>query len=262
MARKQSSGIDALIDLLLLLAKAPPIISIPAALLGWLVFSQGWLIPDLESPYSELIATMLTMFLQVIAWGLAGAAVISTFYDLYRRFVYKQVSTTESLDDISWKDFEYYCQRWLELEGYSVPNHWDRGPDGGIDIRASKDGKDYIVQCKHWSRNVGVKPVRELFGVAQTEQSDSIFITSSNYTHDARLFAKKSGVSLITGDDLLSVPTHIEPEPQELEINKQPSLCPKCGSDLIERQAKKGANTGKAFFGCKGFPVCRYTQAI
>jgi hypothetical protein len=37
--------------------------------------------------------------------------------------------------------------------------------------------------------------------------------------------------------------------------------CPKCGSMLVKRMAKKGVNTGREFYGCSGFPRCRYTIA-
>lgn len=39
-------------------------------------------------------------------------------------------------------------------------------------------------------------------------------------------------------------------------------LCPKCGSKLILRTAKKGDNAGKQFYGCSSFPKCRYVQNI
>lgn len=38
------------------------------------------------------------------------------------------------------------------------------------------------------------------------------------------------------------------------------STCPKCGSQLVTRTAKKGANAGSTFLGCSGFPRCRYTN--
>ena len=34
-------------------------------------------------------------------------------------------------------------------------------------------------------------------------------------------------------------------------------ICPKCGSDMILRTAKKGANAGKQFWGCSNYPTCR-----
>jgi restriction system protein len=35
--------------------------------------------------------------------------------------------------------------------------------------------------------------------------------------------------------------------------------CPKCGSGLVERTAKRGPNAGNTFLGCSNFPKCRYT---
>ncbi len=33
--------------------------------------------------------------------------------------------------------------------------------------------------------------------------------------------------------------------------------CPKCGSDMVMREAKKGQNKGSKFWGCSRFPQCR-----
>lgn len=38
--------------------------------------------------------------------------------------------------------------------------------------------------------------------------------------------------------------------------------CPKCGSTLVERKAKRGARKGERFMACSAFPACRYTQAV
>lgn len=37
--------------------------------------------------------------------------------------------------------------------------------------------------------------------------------------------------------------------------------CPKCGSNLVQRTARQGANAGKTFFGCSAFPKCRYIKS-
>lgn len=39
-------------------------------------------------------------------------------------------------------------------------------------------------------------------------------------------------------------------------------ICPQCGKTLVLRTAKKGANIGKQFYGCSGFPNCRYIQNL
>ncbi|MCP5515622.1 MAG: NERD domain-containing protein [Verrucomicrobiales bacterium] len=44
------------------------------------------------------------------------------------------------------------------------------------------------------------------------------------------------------------------------ERHASTTTCPKCGSALVERTAKKGANAGSMFLGCSEFPRCRYTK--
>ena len=38
--------------------------------------------------------------------------------------------------------------------------------------------------------------------------------------------------------------------------------CPKCGSAMVLRTSKKGANAGKQFWGCSAFPKCRVVQNV
>lgn len=45
-------------------------------------------------------------------------------------------------------------------------------------------------------------------------------------------------------------------------VNVQKRYCPKCGSELVIRVAKKGENAGKKFYGCSKFPKCWFTENI
>ena len=38
------------------------------------------------------------------------------------------------------------------------------------------------------------------------------------------------------------------------------SICPKCGSELKQKQAKRGKFAGNHFLGCSNFPKCKYTK--
>jgi restriction system protein len=40
------------------------------------------------------------------------------------------------------------------------------------------------------------------------------------------------------------------------------TTCPKCGSPLVLRIAKSGANAGSQFFGCTKYPACRYVARL
>lgn len=50
------------------------------------------------------------------------------------------------------------------------------------------------------------------------------------------------------------------PKIQSKELEKPNLCCPRCGSKLVLRTAKKGANAGNLFYGCSSFPKCRYVQ--
>ncbi len=38
-----------------------------------------------------------------------------------------------------------------------------------------------------------------------------------------------------------------------------PLRCPRCGKDMMLRTVRRGPNVGRQFWGCSGFPACRYT---
>ena len=40
------------------------------------------------------------------------------------------------------------------------------------------------------------------------------------------------------------------------------TTCPKCGAALVQRTVRSGSNAGRLFYGCSGFPACRYMVPI
>jgi len=49
---------------------------------------------------------------------------------------------------------------------------------------------------------------------------------------------------------------------QEDAVSEEKLICPKCGKELALRTAKKGENAGNQFYGCFGFPKCRYVRNL
>lgn len=52
---------------------------------------------------------------------------------------------------------------------------------------------------------------------------------------------------------------------QRLKTRSDPSAerkCPKCGSSMVLRTAKSGANAGSHFWGCSAYPKCRVVQSV
>ncbi len=105
---------------------------------------------------------------------------------------------------MSWKEFEMLISEFFRRQGYSVVENNGDGPDGGVDLRISKDGKNILVQCKHWeAEQVGVKIVRELYGVVASEgATKGILVTIGYFTRDAEIFAHGKPLLLIRGNEL------------------------------------------------------------
>lgn len=70
--------------------------------------------------------------------------------------------------------------------------------------------------------------------------------------------------ALQTGRRAPTLATHRE-HVQNLKRRSDPSAerqCPKCGSALLIRTVKSGANAGQQFWGCSAFPKCRTLQNL
>ena len=117
-----------------------------------------------------------------------------------------------------------------------------------------------LVQCKQWkTQKIGVNVVREMFGVLTASYASRVFIIcSGKFTQQAIDFALGKPISLLGADELLSLVQHAQSKAKVETDNS--AICPWCGSELIERQAKRGANAGNSFLGCASFPKCRYTE--
>ena len=49
-------------------------------------------------------------------------------------------------------------------------------------------------------------------------------------------------------------------EPHQANADISPN-CPLCSCSMVRRNAKRGANAGKSFWGCSQYPRCKGTQA-
>lgn len=137
-------------------------------------------------------------------------------------------------------------------------------PDGGIDLVLWKGGRKTVVQCKHWqARQVGVTLVRELYGVMTAEgANDAIFVSSGEYTDDARAFADGKPIQLMGGRELERMIQSVQPVAAPRPATESVPICPKCARPMVRRTARSGQYGGQAFWGCSAFPQCRGTRPI
>jgi hypothetical protein len=117
-----------------------------------------------------------------------------------------QIFDINSLDSY---EFELLVIRLLKEMGLQVEETKKTG-DGGIDAIARSEepitGGLFVIQCKKYLSNVGEPQVRDLYGVVNhTNASRGILITSSDFTEQAKRFAKGKPIELINGEVLKSL---------------------------------------------------------
>lgn len=218
------------------------------------------------------VATFLQYVFPVI---FIAAGIGSAVKQIFRRREYDHVATVgmRAVADLSWAAFERLVAEAFRRKGYAVIET-DKGPDGGIDLILRRDGEEHLVQCKHWRANkVGVNIVRELHGVmASRGAAGGFVVTAGEFTAAAKNYAHGRNIELVGGYELkllLDEGTATLPHRANVDRPLQPSGvsvaepdCPSCGGKMVERVAKRGANKGGRFWGCRGFPKCSGTLPI
>lgn len=164
---------------------------------------------------------------------------------------------------IEWRRFEALCEALYAQAGFATSSQ-SHGADGGVDIwlRSQHSDTPRIVQCKHWqSKPVGVKEMREFFGVMASHQLKSgTYVTSSTFSAEAAAFAKTNGIHAQDGAALLKVIGQRTPEQQAAllavayEGEYWRPTCASCGTKMVERTSTKN---GSSFWGCANYPKCR-----
>lgn len=167
--------------------------------------------------------------------------------------------TPNDLRYLSPDQFEKWCADRLREQGYRVTVVGGQG-DHGVDLIAEREGAKTVVQCKRWFgvRLVGEPQVRDLFGAMQHERASSaMVITTGQYSEAATTWAQGKPIRLWGIDQLMagSPPATVKPTAITAASREQ---CPSCGRNLLRRVNRQ---TQATFWGCAGYPTCRFTRA-
>jgi restriction system protein len=213
------------------------------------------------------------MFGQIILpFAFLIAALVSFINARKQRQLFENAAAAQkvnALGDMSWREFEMMVGEFFRRRGFNVTLTGD-GVDGGVDIVLKKGSEKYFVQCKQWKAyKVGAPTVRELYGVMASEgATGGYFVTSGEYTSDARKFADGKNIRLIDGKKLMDMIREVQ-RPHSSEIEKESIVssnvepdCPKCGARMIKRVARQGKNAGKEFWGCSAYPRCTGARSV
>lgn len=194
--------------------------------------------------------------------------VVSVLGRKKRQKLVEEADTTnlDALNGMSWQEFEMLVGEAYRRKGFAVREAGGGGADGGVDLVLGKDGQTVLVQCKQWKAyKVGVKVVRELFGVMAAQNAQGgVVVTSGVFTQEAKDFAKQSKITLVDGEQLRRVIASVQNNPAgppqartAAEVDTSTLACPKCGGPMAKRVAKQGENAGRSFWGCSAYPRCR-----
>jgi restriction system protein len=184
----------------------------------------------------------------------------------------KPVWSLEFLRTIEWKRFEELVATYSRELGYEAKTT-RIGPDGGVDVllyQAEQPKPIMAVQCKAWnSYRVGVKPVRELFGVMAADGvANGAFFTTNEFTNEALEFAAGKNLDLVDGREFLARINQLPAGGGERLLTMAAAgdyttpTCPRCGIKMVRRTASKGPNQGQSFWGCENYPRCKSTFNI
>lgn len=262
MARRRRTDLwDDLFEALRwLFSKVHPAWCIPVAAIFFLV-PVLWLQHAVQSRELRLLGILLGAIPAMVS---LAAGVAGWKFRQQRAAFLQQHLDIDWLNKLSWQEFEQQVGEVYRHRGYQVEEVGGGGADGGVDLRLRRDGQTTIVQCKRWKTfKVGVKPVRELFGVMAAERADrAVFITSGVYTDEALGFAHGKPIELVDGAQLAQMFRHVQaalkqpaqpttagvtPISQAAPDTPTRPRCPRCGSEMVLRRARTGPNAGKEF---------------
>ncbi|MEO7622892.1 MAG: restriction endonuclease [Gallionella sp.] len=168
----------------------------------------------------------------------------------------------ELLRKLEWRRFEILSAEYFRVLGKRVETI-DHGADGGVDARVYVNGSnvlEYAIQCKAWKKIVGVKEIRELFGVMVHESvGKGVFLATSTFSDDAKSFAAEHSdkLFLIDGEKFISMLLKLPEDKQKIllsfatEGDYTTPTCASCGIKMVLRNGAKGD-----FWGCINFPKC------
>ena len=123
------------------------------------------------------------------------------------KIAYRRRIKRSGIDDITdGHDFELFVVNLLKENGFKNIKTTPKTGDYGADVLASLDGEKYAVQCKLYSKSVGIKAVQEIFAAMQYYECDVAAVATNNkFSKNAVNLADSTGVLLWDRDALIEM---------------------------------------------------------
>lgn len=164
------------------------------------------------------------MPLSLIEWSIIGVVLLALLWIILKNSE-EQIPDEWSYEllynDFHYHDFEEVVADLWEDKGYNT-YHADEGPDGGVDVKATKRGTSITIEVKQYNResnSVGDPVVKKVMGASQNEGTRRcMVVTTSRFTRQAKETEdNNSHVQLMCGDDLIDELQQSNLDPQDFE---------------------------------------------
>jgi len=161
---------------------------------------------DAESAYQELVDSIRHHFEKSHPdIDVSGLAILELNPLLFQA----AADDPDLLKRLAPRHFEELVALLLQKAGYIV-HLTTTTQDGGFDILAVRPfplpdgaGEDMLVQCKRYSRPIGISEVYQLIGVrARAGASSAMLVTTSKFTRPAIEAAKRGNIHLVDGEQI------------------------------------------------------------
>ncbi|MBQ8781786.1 MAG: topoisomerase DNA-binding C4 zinc finger domain-containing protein [Oscillospiraceae bacterium] len=155
---------------------------------------------------------------------------------------------TSMIKKSEWYKNEERAKKWLEGKSIgTVHTFQGQGTDEVI----------FLLGCDRTSVSAANWVSKNIVNVAATRAKFRFYVVGDKdvWTCAPVATARKITNSEINAKDFLDL--LYPPDPTLLDDETDNTICPECGSPLVERSSKYGK-----FLGCSKFPKCRYTQDI
>jgi restriction system protein len=165
--------------------------------------------------------------------------------------------------DLEASDFELLVGELFRRQDYEVQISGGIGADGGTDLFLRKDGEVTLVQCRQWGNwKVSAPSIHEF--IETIGASHGVFVTTGEYTDEARALARGRAIELLDGTDLNRMITRFAKPGEDLcnlpswldafasHVTVVEPTCPFCQAPMTLKRGLKG----KAFWSCRTFPRC------
>lgn len=118
----------------------------------------------------------------------------------------RNLEPEDPFEEMEGTEFEDYCAKLLEANGFTEIEKTPATSDFGVDIFAEKDGLTYAFQCKRYNHPVGTKAVQEIYaGRDFYHCMVGVVLTNQSFTSGAAKLAEAFNILLWDGEKLAAL---------------------------------------------------------